>query len=108
MDGGWVCLISLINLDKQVISDVRRIVADAEYVPREPRELCARIFTTCYMATVNSSQETRRRAKDLAAQIGRCVRHVPVCACVACVRVTCVYARVILLINVSYIVPSIV
>uniref|UniRef100_A0A8C8H7G0 NAD/GMP synthase domain-containing protein n=1 Tax=Oncorhynchus tshawytscha TaxID=74940 RepID=A0A8C8H7G0_ONCTS len=32
--------------------------------------LCGRIFTTCYMASENSSVGTRNRAKELAAQIG--------------------------------------
>jgi len=29
------------------------------------------IFSTCYMATANSSEDTRQRAKRLAEQIGR-------------------------------------
>uniref|UniRef100_A0A8C7FM96 Uncharacterized protein n=1 Tax=Oncorhynchus kisutch TaxID=8019 RepID=A0A8C7FM96_ONCKI len=32
--------------------------------------LCGRIFTTCYMASENSSVGTRNRTKELAAQIG--------------------------------------
>ncbi|KAM9832448.1 glutamine-dependent NAD(+) synthetase [Neosynchiropus ocellatus] len=56
--------------NQQVLKDVRRIVGDESYCPQEPSELCALIFTTCYMASENSSEETRNRAKDLAAQIG--------------------------------------
>jgi len=41
------------------------------YIPREPRELANKIFTTCYMGSENSSQETRNRASELAKQIGR-------------------------------------
>ncbi|XP_056134821.1 glutamine-dependent NAD(+) synthetase isoform X2 [Lampris incognitus] len=54
----------------QVLEDVRRVVSDVSYHPTEARELCGRIFTTCYMASENSSEATRNRAKDLANQIG--------------------------------------
>ena len=33
-------------------------------------ELSSRIFTTVYMGTVNSSRQTRQRAKTLAAEVG--------------------------------------
>lgn len=33
--------------------------------------LCRAIFSTCYMATENSSEDTKQRAKKLAEQIGR-------------------------------------
>jgi len=59
--------------DIQTLQDVRRIVGDPQYTPTDPRDLCGRIFTTCYMASDNSSQETCKRAADLAAQIGRSV-----------------------------------
>ncbi|XP_034536588.1 glutamine-dependent NAD(+) synthetase [Notolabrus celidotus] len=54
----------------QVLEDVRRVVWDDSYSPQHPRELCGRIFTTCYMASENSSEDTCSRAKDLANQIG--------------------------------------
>ncbi|CAG8500619.1 2043_t:CDS:10 [Paraglomus occultum] len=59
--------------DDKVIRDARRIVGeseDSDYVPSDPRELCKRLFHTCYMGTVNSSKETRDRAKRLADVIG--------------------------------------
>ena len=59
--------------DAQTLQDVRRIVGDSMYTPTDPCELCGRIFTTCYMASDNSSEETCIRAADLAAQIGRSV-----------------------------------
>lgn len=67
--------ISLIRhvIDEQVIEDARRIAgedADSVYVPVDAAEFCNRIFHTCYMGTENSSTETRKRAKDLAAAIG--------------------------------------
>jgi len=57
-----------------VIADARRIAGepeDSEYVPKDPREFCGRIFHTCYMGTENSSADTRGRAKQLAEAIGR-------------------------------------
>lgn len=32
--------------------------------------MCRQLFTTCYMSTVNSSSETKDRARRLADQIG--------------------------------------
>jgi len=62
---------SVQNGDSHVVDDVRRIVGDPAYVPNDPRELCNRLFITCYMGTVNSSAETRQRAEALSSQIGR-------------------------------------
>lgn len=59
--------------DGQVLDDVRRVVGDSTYRPTQPRELCSRIFTTCYMGSENSSQDTQTRAKDLAREVGRWV-----------------------------------
>ena len=49
---------------------MRKVVGEEDYVPTDPRELCKRIFVTCYMGTENSSRETRARADGIAAQIG--------------------------------------
>ncbi|XP_071445224.1 glutamine-dependent NAD(+) synthetase [Hetaerina americana] len=56
--------------DPQVLDDVRRVVGDQEFTPISPRDLCCRLFVTCYMATQNSSAETKMRAAALAQQIG--------------------------------------
>lgn len=56
--------------NRQVLGDVQRVAGDVAYCPQDPRELCGRLFTTCYMASENSSQDTRNRAKELANQIG--------------------------------------
>lgn len=56
--------------NSQVLKDVCRVVGDDNYRPQDPRELCGRIFTTCYMASENSTEDTCSRAKDLANQIG--------------------------------------
>lgn len=53
-----------------MLKDVRSVVGDDSYTPLNPKELCARIFTTCYMASENSSQDTCSRARELAGQIG--------------------------------------
>ncbi|XP_028649625.1 glutamine-dependent NAD(+) synthetase isoform X1 [Erpetoichthys calabaricus] len=58
------------NGNQQVLAYVRRIVGEPDFMPQSPRELCGRIFTTCYMASENSSLDTFSRAKDLAEQIG--------------------------------------
>ncbi|CAG8505290.1 1937_t:CDS:10, partial [Dentiscutata heterogama] len=61
------------NGDNQVIVDARRIIGekeDSDYVPTDPKEFANRVFHTCYMGTVNSSKETRERAKKLANAIG--------------------------------------
>ena len=52
------------------LTDIRKVVRDPSYVPTDPKELCNRIFVTCYMGTVNSSTETRDRAAKLAQEIG--------------------------------------
>ncbi|KAJ8662222.1 NAD+ synthetase [Lichtheimia ornata] len=57
--------------NEQVIADARRLVGGKEdYIPTDPQEFANHIFYTCYMGTSNSSNETRKRAKDLAETIG--------------------------------------
>lgn len=54
-----------------VLADLRRIVGDESYRPRDARDLCSRLFTTAYLSSeTSSSGETRRRARALAEQIG--------------------------------------
>lgn len=53
-----------------VLEDLRRIVGDPDYVPKDAQDIANRILHTCYMGTKNSSRATRRRAKKLAEQIG--------------------------------------
>lgn len=61
------------STDEQVLSDVRKIVCDSSYTPTNSKELCNRIFHTCYMGSENSSAETKQRAEKLASEIGRFV-----------------------------------
>ncbi|KAG8125902.1 putative Glutamine-dependent NAD(+) synthetase protein [Naja naja] len=58
------------NGNQTVLDDIRRIVNDEMYIPKEAQELCGRLLTTCYMASENSSQDTYDRAKSLAEEIG--------------------------------------
>eukprot|EP01124_Arcella_intermedia_P021625 TRINITY_DN3064_c0_g1_i3.p1 TRINITY_DN3064_c0_g1~~TRINITY_DN3064_c0_g1_i3.p1 ORF type:complete len:865 (-),score=231.12 TRINITY_DN3064_c0_g1_i3:2-2596(-) len=61
--------------NQQVITDVRRV---GNYqkgeAPVSAKDLCSRIFVTCYMATRHSSSETRGNAQRLAEEIG--ARHI--------------------------------
>ncbi|XP_033217221.1 glutamine-dependent NAD(+) synthetase [Belonocnema kinseyi] len=56
--------------DAQVLSDIRKIVGDFEYVPTDPKQLCNTLLVTCYMGTENSSPETKSKASELATEIG--------------------------------------
>lgn len=57
--------------DPQVAADVRRVGGFAQDAPLPTApELAARLLTTVYMGTENSSAETRQRAASLASQIG--------------------------------------
>nr|XP_045008151.1 glutamine-dependent NAD(+) synthetase isoform X1 [Jaculus jaculus] len=61
---------TLVVSDEQVLADVRALVDESSYTPQDPRELCGRLLTTCYMASENSSLETGCRATELTQQIG--------------------------------------
>jgi len=56
----------------KILADVRRITrrSSTSYVPKDWRDLCSKIFVTCYMASKYSGDETRNRAAKLAEQIG--------------------------------------
>ena len=58
--------------DRAVINDVTQWLADGETpdVFADPCVLANRLLYTCYIGTENSSRETRKRAKQLAEQIG--------------------------------------
>ena len=58
--------------DTAVINDVTRWLAEGETpdVFADPCVLANRLLYTCYIGTENSSRETRKRAKQLAEQIG--------------------------------------
>ncbi len=45
-------------------------MSDPAYTPASATELCSKLFVTCYMGTTNSSEDTKKRAAQLATQIG--------------------------------------
>ncbi|CAH0759298.1 unnamed protein product [Diatraea saccharalis] len=51
--------------ESQVLYDVRKILCQSDYTPSDPMELCNRLLVTCYMASENSSQETKQRASQV-------------------------------------------
>ena len=53
----------------QVLADVRRIVKDENYEIESAENFCNEVLTTCYMASENSSEETRSRAEILSTRI---------------------------------------
>ena len=60
-----------ISLDKTVTQDIQRITGQHGYHPQDPKELAQRLFTTCYMGSQNSSEDTKACAAGLAKDIGR-------------------------------------
>jgi NAD+ synthase (glutamine-hydrolysing) len=59
-----------LSSDEDVLGDLRMIVKDDGYNPKSPQDICNKIFCTAYMASSNSSLETRARAKRLSEAIG--------------------------------------
>ncbi|XP_065198726.1 glutamine-dependent NAD(+) synthetase-like [Sycon ciliatum] len=58
------------SLENLPLTDLQRLVKDTSFVPKSPQEIAGKLLTTCYMATKNSSAETRDRADKLATLIG--------------------------------------
>ncbi|TWU72542.1 hypothetical protein ED733_004147 [Metarhizium rileyi] len=56
--------------DERVLSELRRITGEPAFVPETPQDIVSRLLHTCYMGTVNSGENTRSRAKRLAARVG--------------------------------------
>lgn len=55
---------------KDVTAQLRKVIGNENFDPKSPKEITNRLFSTCYMGTVNSSPETRKRASKLAEFIG--------------------------------------
>ena len=60
---------AVLNKNQGVVNDVRRILNDKEYTPTSAANLCNKLLITCYMATSNSSEDTRNRAEHFAFEI---------------------------------------
>ncbi|KAH8161918.1 hypothetical protein CIB48_g6326 [Xylaria polymorpha] len=65
-----VVLSSIESGSKSTLADLRRVTGLKDLVPKTPQEIVNLILTTCYMGTVNSSEETRSRAEILSTKIG--------------------------------------
>lgn len=63
-------LTSIESGDQATLADLRRVTGIKDFSPSKPEEILAVLLTTCYMGTVNSSDETRSRAKRLAEKLG--------------------------------------
>lgn len=53
-----------------VLKNLQKVIGDDTYVPTCPKDICKRLFSTCYMGSENSSSLTRKRARDLAEFVG--------------------------------------
>jgi NAD+ synthase (glutamine-hydrolysing) len=56
--------------EEETKKELARVTGDPTFVPLTPQDIVGRLFHTCYMPTVNSSDETRKRAEHLSATIG--------------------------------------
>jgi NAD+ synthase (glutamine-hydrolysing) len=52
---------SIANGEETTLRDLRRVVGIQDYTPKSPEEIVSKILHTCFMGTVNSSDETRSR-----------------------------------------------
>jgi NAD+ synthase (glutamine-hydrolysing) len=50
---------------QQILDDLRKVLREKDYTPQSPQEMCSRILFTAYLATENSSESTRTRAKKI-------------------------------------------
>ncbi|KAH6609920.1 NAD+ synthetase [Trichoderma cornu-damae] len=63
-------LLSINSGEETTLRDLKRVTGDESFVPTTPEEIVSRLLHTCYMGTVNSSEETEGRARKLAEKIG--------------------------------------
>jgi NAD+ synthase (glutamine-hydrolysing) len=55
---------------QRMLQEVRLIVRDPAFLPKSGKDICERLFFTCYMASQYSGAETRRRAVEVSRLIG--------------------------------------
>ncbi|KND93209.1 Glutamine-dependent NAD(+) synthetase [Tolypocladium ophioglossoides CBS 100239] len=63
-------LLSISRGEQTTLQDLRRVTGDENFTPVTPQDIVSRLLHTCYMGTVNSSEETEGRAKRFAEMIG--------------------------------------
>ena len=56
--------------DEVVLKDLRKITKNPDFMPNSPKDIADQILVTTYMGTKNSSEETQKRARNLAENIG--------------------------------------
>lgn len=56
--------------EESTLKDLRRVTGDENFTPAKPQDIVSRLLHTCYMGTVNSSEETQSRSRRLAGVIG--------------------------------------
>lgn len=61
---------AIVQNDQQCLSDLRRIVRNDKFTPRNYQEIVNELLVTCYMGTKNSSTDTLDRAAKVAKGIG--------------------------------------
>jgi len=54
----------------QVLAELRQITGEKDFLPQTPQEIVNKLFHTIYLGTVNSGPDTRRRALNLARELG--------------------------------------
>lgn len=57
-------------LDEKVLSELRKVTGDTFYTPSDPKELCNRLFVTCFMSDKKSLPQGDI-VKQLSEEIGR-------------------------------------
>jgi NAD+ synthase (glutamine-hydrolysing) len=65
-----VVLESINSGEASTLADLRRITGEANLTVTTPQDIVKRLLHTCFMGTQHSGNETRSRAKKLAASIG--------------------------------------
>jgi NAD+ synthase (glutamine-hydrolysing) len=49
--------------EESTLSDLRRIIGDGAFMPKDPEDIVKHLLHTAYTGTVNSGSKTRSRAK---------------------------------------------
>ena len=60
---------AIIKQDNECLADLRSIVKEKDFIPTKFQDIVNKILVTGYLGTVNSSSETKNRAKKLADSI---------------------------------------
>lgn len=63
-------LLSIEKDEYSTLNDLRRVTGELDFTPKNTQEIVSRLLHTCYMGTVNSSEETQSRSRRLAETLG--------------------------------------